>query len=125
MLPLASLLQVCNTVGMGGRVDQAIELLQEGTKFFSGSELCTLLHTLAVFHLNQGQAQMARVHLRHVVAQEPHRGSSWLHLAYAELLVNDLPQASASMRSFAACDQGNGSHADQALMDYLSPRVPI
>lgn len=125
VLPLDSLMQVCNSVGIGGRVDQAIELLQEATKFFSGSELCTLLHTLAVFHLNQGQAQMARVHLRHVLAQEPHRSSSWLHAAYADLLVNDLPQASESMRSFAASDQGNGSHADQTLMDFLSSRVPI
>jgi hypothetical protein len=125
VLSLDALLQVCHSVGMGGRVDQAIEWLQEATKVFSGSELCTLLHTLAVFHLNQGQAQLARVHLRHVVAQEPHRKSSWLHLAYADLLVNDLPQASESMRSFAACDQGNGSHADQALMDFMSSRVPI
>jgi hypothetical protein len=48
-----------------------------------------------------------------------------LHAAYADLLVNDLPQASESMRSFAASDQGNGSHADQTLMDFLSSRVPI
>jgi hypothetical protein len=68
---------------------------------------------------------MARVHLQHLLAQEPGRASSWLHLAYADLLVNDLIQASESMRKFAACGQGNASQADQALMDFLKPRVPV
>jgi len=125
VMPLGHLLQICHQVGMAGRVDQAIELLQEGSKYFMGPELCTLLHNLAVFHLNQGQAQMARVHLQHLLAQETGRASSWLHLAYADLLVNDMPQASESMRRFAACGQGNASQADQALMDFLKPRVPV
>ena len=90
-----------------------------------GHELCTLLHTLAVFHLNQGQAQLAQIHLQHVVMKEPQRGSSWLHLAYADLLLNDLSHASESMRKFAALGQGNASHADQTLIDFLSPRVPF
>jgi hypothetical protein len=124
-LPLDALLQICNKVGIGGRVDQAIELLQEATKVFEGQELCTLLHTLAVFHLNQGQAQMARVQLQFVLAQEPLRATSWLHLAYADLLLNDLAQARESMRSFAACDQGSASPAEQVLIDFLKPRVPI
>ena len=124
VLPLDSLLQTCNKVGVGGRVDQAIELLQEGSKFFAGPELCTLLHTLAVFHLNQGQAQVAKSHLQYVLSQDPLRGSSWLHLAYSDLLLNNLTQASQSMRSFAACSQGIDTHADKALMDYLKPRVP-
>jgi predicted Zn-dependent protease len=112
-------------VGVGGRVDQAIELLQEATKVFKGRELCTLLHTLAVFHLNQGQAQMARVQLQFVLAQEPMRATSWLHLAYADLLLNDLAKASESMRSFAACGQSSTSPAEQVLIDFLKPRVPI
>jgi len=125
VLPLDALLQICNKVGVGGRVDQAIELLQEATKVFKGRELCTLLHTLAVFHLNQGQAQMAKVHLQFVLAQEPMRATSWLHLAYADLLLNDLAQASESMRSFAACDQGSSNPAEQVLIDFLKPRVPF
>ena len=125
ILPLESLLQVCNTVGIAGRVDQAIELLQEASKYLVGQELCTLLHTLAVFHLNQGQAQLARVVLQYVVAQEPHRGSSWLHLTYADLLANDLPKAIESMRSFTACGQESLSHADQVMIDFLKPRVPL
>jgi len=125
MLPLNAFLQVCNTVGIAGRVDQAIELMQEGTKFFSGPELCTLFNTLAVFHLNQGQAQMARVHLRYVLSQEPHKGASWLHLAYADFLANELCQASESMRSYAACNLENESQADKALLDFLKPRLPI
>jgi len=124
VLSLDTLLQTCNKVGVAGRVDQAIELLQEASKFLSGAELCTLLHTLAVFHLNQGQAQVAKSHLQNVLLQDPLRGSSWLHLAYAELLLNDLAQASQSMRSFAACGQGIDTHADKALLDYLMPRVP-
>jgi hypothetical protein len=112
-------------VGVGGRVDQAIELLQEATKVFEGQELCTLLHTLAVFHLNQGQTQLAKSHLLHVLSQDSLRGSSWLHLAYAELLLNDLAQASKSMRSFAACNQDITINSDQVLLDFLSTRVSI
>jgi len=124
VLPLDSLLHTCNTVGVGGRVDQAIELLQEASKFFAGAELCTLLHTLSVFHLNQGQAQVAKSHLQYVLSQDPLRGSSWLHLAYAELLLNNLTQASQAMRSFAACSQGIDTPADKALIDYLKLSVP-
>ena len=125
VLPLESLLQICNTVGMAGRVDQAIELLQESSKYLKGQELCTLLHTLAVFHLNQGQAQLARIHLQYVLTLEPHRSSSWLHLAYADLLLNNLVSASESLRSYAQCGQENESHADQVLLDFLTPRVPV
>jgi len=123
VLPLDALLQICNKVGVGGRVDQAIELLQEATKVFKGRELCTLLHTLAVFHLNQGQAQMARVHLQFVLAQEPRRATSWLHLAYADLLLNDLAQASESMRSFADCGQPTEYDYDPALFEFLKLRI--
>ena len=125
VLPLNALLQICNKVGVGGRVDQAIELLQEATKFFTGQELCSLLHTLAVFHLNQGRGQMAKVHLQFVLAQEPLRSTSWLHLAYAELLLNDLAHASESLRSFASIDQGNVNPSDQLLMSFLRSRVTI
>jgi hypothetical protein len=125
VLPLDALLQICNKVGVGGRVDQAIELLQVASKYFAGAELCTLLHTLAVFHLNQGQAQMAKLNLHYVLSQDPLRSSSWLHLAYAELLLNNLTQASQSMRSFATCGQGHDTPADKALIDYLKPRVPL
>jgi len=124
VLPLNALLEICNKVGVSGRVDQAIELLQEATKFFTGQELCTLLHTLAVFHLNQGQAQIAKSHLLYVLSKESLRSSSWLHLAYADLLLDDIAQASRSMHSFAACSQGSDASADQALIDYLKPRVP-
>jgi hypothetical protein len=124
VLPLIALLQICNKVGVGGRVDQSIELLQEATKFFEGQELYSLLHTLAVFHLNQGQAQMAKSHLLYVLSQDPLRGSSWLHLAYSDLLLNNLTQASQAMRSFAACSQGIDTPSDKALIDYLKLRVP-
>jgi hypothetical protein len=124
VLPLNALLQICNKVGVGGRVDQAIELLQEASKFFAGQELCSLLHTLAVFHLNQGQAQMAKSHLLYVLSKEPLRGSSWLHLAYADLMLDDLAQASRSMHSFASCSQGSDSPAEQLLIDFLKLRLP-
>ena len=125
VLPLDSLLQTCNKVGVAGRVDQAIELLQEASKFFAGAELCTLLHTLAVFHLNQGQSQVAKSHLQYVLSQDPLRGSSWLHLAYSDLLLNNLTQVSQSMRSFASCNQPTNNHSDQQLLDFLTQRCPL
>ena len=122
-VPLSALLQTCNLVGVSGRVDQAIELLQEASKFFTGPDLLELGHTLAVFHLNQGQAHLARLHLAHVLRFEPHRSSSWLHLAYAQWLLNEAVPALQSLQAFNQCKPNSMQASDQALLDFLRPRL--
>jgi hypothetical protein len=123
-LPLDTFLHICNAIGTAGRVEQAIELLRAAAGYFEGPELLTVLHSLAVFCLNRGQAQLAHIYLKHVVTADPGRASSWLHLALAGVLLNNATLAAESMRLFRSSAQNGVSANDQALFDFLQPRIP-
>lgn len=119
------LLHICHTVGLAGRVDQAIDLLQYATTTFKDSEFNTIVHTMAVFHLNKQQPQMARLLLECVVAADSQRASSWLHLAYAEILCGAHSSAKVAMQAFHNCSDAQISANEQVLVDFLVPRLTL
>jgi len=118
-----ALIQSCNQMGTNGHIADAIELLQFSTSKFNATELNSILHTLAIFYLNQQLPQLAQTLLQKIVSSEPNRASSLLHLAYADLLIDDATSASAAMHQFMALKQCVND-SDQAVMNYLLSKLP-
>ncbi len=116
------LIQSCNQMGIHGQIADAIELLQFSTSNFKASDLNSILHTLSICYLNQQLPQLAQPLLKKIVHTEPSRTSSWLHLAYAELLIGDTTSASDSLVQFKALNQAVND-SDQAVLSYLLTKL--
>lgn len=123
VLSCDALIQACNQIGIAGQIADAIELLQFSTTHFKGFELHSILHTLSVFYLNQQLPQLAQIILKQIVASEPTRASSCLHLAYAELLIGNTSAGSDAMHQFKVLKQ-NVSGSDEMVLNYLTAQLP-
>ena len=86
LFPFSALIEICNKVSAKGNLDQAIELLQYATSYYSESENFLIFHNLSIFYLNKGQSQIARVYLNHLVDRKQSNIMILIHLAYAEYM---------------------------------------
>ena len=109
------LLQVCHTMMQGGEAAHALELMRMAYERMADVQRIEIAHTLGVMLLNQNQPRQAKLYFEVVLDGQPSSYSTWLHLAFAEILTGQIDRAKLALNMVIPNNQSTLSAADANL----------
>jgi len=119
VMSLEVLMHMTNSVGLSGNYEQAIDLLEEATSYFSGNDLLTIYYNLAIYHLNKGQSKIAQIYFNYIVVIQPDNVSSWLHLSYTNFLLKNIPDSRIALENYKKFQTHEHSNSEQMILNLL------
>jgi hypothetical protein len=125
LMPTDLLLQVCNTVHSQGNINDAINLLQLGYEYESGTGKNAILFTLGIYYLNDKMPSMAAIIFDNLTQSEPKKHSNWLHLAYASLLANNKESAFLAYQKFISLDSYELPTYELSISKFIASRINL
>ena len=119
------LMQVCQTMMQNGEAGQALELMRMGFERMADTQRPDIGHNLSVMLLNQDRPRQAGIYLREVLRMQAARYSSWLHLAFSEIMCGNQDGARKSLEFAQHFKPSNPAASDTFLNETLSSRLSM